>query len=160
MVKGEAGDDTIVGNAGNDTMLGGSGFDTLQGGSGFDTLRGGAGNDRLIGGAGRDRLTGGAGNDIFRYERFTDGGDKITDFKGAGLAGGDKIDVSAIDAIAGGDDETFVFGGTIATAHGLWYAVANHRATVFADTDGDTRTAEMAIFLTGVTDMSAGDFVL
>jgi len=79
MVKGGAGDDTIVATpvaaaaecpsgcflgVGSQTFEGGSGDDVVFGQRGNDTLRGGEGNDRLYGGIGDDLLQGGPGNDL------------------------------------------------------------------------------------------------
>jgi Ca2+-binding RTX toxin-like protein len=76
LVKGGAGNDTIVGGSGNETLSGGKGDDSLVSGSGNDDLRGGAGNDSLDGtGGGDDTLTGGKGDDTFK----TDSKDTVTD---------------------------------------------------------------------------------
>lgn len=90
ILRGGAGNDTIIGGRGRDLIVGGAGFntliglsgkdhlvggpdddrldggdgdDTLEGGDGADTLTGGAGNDTLVGGTGNDTLNGGDGND-------------------------------------------------------------------------------------------------
>lgn len=52
---------------------------------------GGAGTDILDGAGGADMLTGGAGDDVFSFTLGEADGDKITDFQGAGVAGGDKL---------------------------------------------------------------------
>jgi uncharacterized delta-60 repeat protein len=66
--------------------------DALLGDTEGDTLIGGEGNDRLAGGQGQDTLTGGAGDDVFRFDTLSfEGDDLITDFTGAGQAGGDVI---------------------------------------------------------------------
>lgn len=64
LLMGNGGNDRLFGSAGRDTLNGGGGNDTLlgQGGS-FDSLVGGSGHDLLDGGAGHDRLAGDAGND-------------------------------------------------------------------------------------------------
>lgn len=137
-----------------------NGSDDLRGGSGSDTLRGNAGIDTLPGGVNRDILTGGDGNDRFRYEALRERGDTITDFTGGGIVGGDRIDFSAIDAIAGGSDDAFLFGGTTAVAHGVWFQMEGSMTTVLFDIDGDTATTEMAIFLDGVISLVKSDFIL
>lgn len=118
-----------TGGAGSDTLTGienliGSGFaDTLTGSSTANVLTGGAGADRLTGGGGADVLFGGVGDDVFNYASLLDSGpsasasDIIRDFQGAGIAGGDLIDLSAIDAIAGGRDNAFAFIGSAAFSH-------------------------------------------
>ena len=123
-------------------------------------MRGNGGDDRLIGGNQSDTLSGGVGEDIFKYVKLSEGGDTITDFTGSGVAGGDRIDLALIDATPGGVNNAFVFGGTTATAHGVWYAVAGGKATVFADIDGNAATAEMRLFLTGVSSLIQSDFIL
>ena len=72
VVRGGAGDDTLVGGSGNDTLIGGTGADSLKAGSGNDLLKGSksadtlkatTGNDTLKGNKGHDSLIGGNGND-------------------------------------------------------------------------------------------------
>ncbi|WP_082507957.1 family 16 glycosylhydrolase, partial [Methylobacterium sp. Leaf113] len=64
------------------------------------TINGGAGNDIITGGLGVDLLTGGAGADRFVFSKADLAGtagltgtalDRITDFEGAGAAGGDTL---------------------------------------------------------------------
>jgi Ca2+-binding RTX toxin-like protein len=110
----------VWGQAGNDLLVGGDFADILGGGSGRDTLMGGGGADTLTGSTRADVLSGGAGDDLFR---FATAGESVGDtvvasggalaFAGAGAAGGDRIDVSAIDAnlsLAG--NQAFVFGSS------------------------------------------------
>jgi serralysin len=125
---GLAGNDTLRGNGGADVLDGGDGNDTLRGGSSSDLLIGGASNDVLSGGAvqsgiGADILIGGTGADRFDFDSVDDsppgycdivraGGGAVA-FEGVGAAGGDRIDVSGIDANANaGGNQAFVFGGT------------------------------------------------
>ncbi|WP_205205206.1 calcium-binding protein, partial [Azonexus hydrophilus] len=72
-------DDVIKGGAGNDTLIGLSGDDLLEGGEGNDQLYGGSGDDVLIGGAGDDVLEGDAGSDTYRIG-LGDGNDVIAEF--------------------------------------------------------------------------------
>jgi Ca2+-binding RTX toxin-like protein len=89
---------------GFETVIGSTVVDLIAGGKAAETLSGLAGDDFLAGGGGADNLTGGAGNDTFVFPALTDSGltraarDTLTDFKGIGAGGGDKIDLSAIDA--------------------------------------------------------------
>ncbi len=160
---GGAGADTLDGGTGNDSLNGGAGGDTIIGGAGTDSLNGGDGGDVVFGGLGKDVLLGGAGNDVFKYSNISDSGisvttrDVITDF-----TAGDKIDLSAIDAKAGftaNDAFTFIGGAadlTLAKANGaVWF----DHGVIYASTDKDL-AAEFQIELTGVTHVTAADFVL
>lgn len=161
-LTGNAGNDTLLGNAGNDVLDGGAGNDALDGGAGNDVLRGGAGddgltggdgNDVLDGGAGNDALTGGNGNDVLNggagndglfggqgadVFRFTDlgGADRIADF----TRGQDRIDLSGLDAIAGGAIDAFDWIGNAGfsnTAGELRSYVENGAFFVAGDVNGD-----------------------
>ena len=88
----------------------------LIGNSANNALSGADGNDILFGFTGADILTGGTGTDTFRYTLINQstpgvaGRDTIADF----VSGTDKIDLSAIDAIAGtaaNDTFSFIGGG-------------------------------------------------
>lgn len=135
-------------------------MDSIYGGSGNDIIVGGGNEDTIIGGYGADSIDAGGGNDTLKYLSVLDTGDVISGFEGAGVAGGDTIDFSAIDAIAGGGDDAFVFGGTTATANGVWYATSGGNSTVYVDTDGNVSSAELVITLNSVTNLVAGDFTL
>ncbi|TXI04819.1 MAG: hypothetical protein E6Q73_02720, partial [Pseudorhodobacter sp.] len=92
---------------------------TLTGSAAANRLTGGAGADRLTGGRGGDALTGGAGADRFVFASLADSGfagfDQITDFTHLS----DRIDLSAIDARAGGANNAFSFiGGAAVSAKG------------------------------------------
>jgi VCBS repeat-containing protein len=169
-IYGQAGNDSIDGNLGNDVLYGGSGNDILNGndgleiiygGSGADTISGGANRDIIYGGYGADIISGGADIDTFFYTSVLDTGDTISDFSGAGVLGGDILSLSGIDAnstLAG--NNAFAFGGTTATANGVWYSTSGGNAVLYADTDGDLLTIEFAITLNAVTSFTATDFVL
>src|SRR5207247_751278 len=86
----------FLGGTGADSLTGGALNDFLSGGDGSDTISGGLGNDFITGGLGADTLTGGGGTDTFHFESGiprTESApstiDVITDFEGAGVAGGD-----------------------------------------------------------------------
>ena len=157
------GNDTVNAGAGDDNVRGDAGNDTLNGGAGKDKLVGGAGNDVLDGGADRDGLTGGAGADLFVFSSATDSvkgaQDFITDFN---AAEGDRIDLSGVDAIAGGSDDAFTLvsafsgvAGELTTAYN-----ANVNATfVYGDTDGDG-LADFAFTLKNTSSVSMSDFIL
>jgi Ca2+-binding RTX toxin-like protein len=119
-----------------------NGFFRLIGGAGADVLTGGAGNDVIFGGLGADLLAGGGGADSFIYtlaaQSTQAGQDTIS-----GFAAGDRIDLAAIDAVAGGADDAFTFIGSAAfTAAGqirlvqdgaAWRLEANVDADLGAD---------------------------
>ena len=146
-------------------MVGGAGYDSLYGGSGSDWVRGDAGADLLVGGAGRDFMEGGAGADWFRFGKYDFSGtapgtaDTIYDFN---PAEGDWIDLSPVDARAGGADNAFTFIGTAAfsgVAGQLHYKIANGDTLVTGDTNGD-RMADFMIVVSGTHTLYASDFVL
>lgn len=160
-------DDTfdLSANTINSNLYGNAGNDTLISGSGADLVSGNAGNDVVIGGGGRDTLYGGADADTFVFRPGDMAGltattaDLIGDFN---HAQGDKIDLTGLDAIAGGSDDAFAFLGTGAftgVAGQLRYDYAGGYTTVYGDTDGDG-IADIAVALTGNITLVSGDFVL
>ena len=102
-----AGNDFLLGFGGNDVIDGGDDNDTVAGGDGDDMLLGGSGDDSLSGDDlfgifGEDTLTGGVGADAFSWSVSSSEGsqsstsviqDVITDFAGAGAAGGDTLEL-------------------------------------------------------------------
>jgi Ca2+-binding RTX toxin-like protein len=127
-------------------------------------ITGSQGADRLQGGLGGDTLRGGAGNDVFVYRSVSDspaGGDRdgIQDF-----TAGDKIDLSAIDAIPGGLDSAFSFIGSNAFSHtaGELQATLNGGIwTISGDVDGDG-VADLQFFVVRADagPMAGSDFIL
>ncbi len=119
IIKGRDGDDYLDGRRGKDKLYGEGDDDTLKGGGGVDLLDGGADDDILTGGAGRDTFV------------YTDGADRITDFKGG--AKGDKLRL---------DDD--LWGGlTLTKAKVLQeFASVVGDDTVFDFAGGDTLTLE------------------
>ncbi|MBR1120229.1 M10 family metallopeptidase [Bradyrhizobium lablabi] len=154
-----------IGGSGNDMLIASDLGCTLIAGAGADTLTGGAGIDRLVGGSGIDTMTGGGGADSFVFA-FGDSSassnqhDRITDF----VAGTDRIDISAIDAIAGtGALDLFRFLGSAAFdgAAGALNYVYNSAlgvTTLQGDTNGD-RVADFAIDLVGNITIALRDLV-
>jgi Ca2+-binding RTX toxin-like protein len=164
------GNDYLDGGKGNDLLYGGPLDDILIGGRGNDTLYGDhpnivglgtPGNDVLIGGPGQDLLIGGPGADVFRYNATSEGGDTIQDFEHLI----DKIDLSRIDAnthVPGNQAFTFVAAPTTSVfAHGIsWNQDAALNETfIHADANGNT-TADFTLTLVGLTNLTAGDFVV
>lgn len=99
------GNDALNGFGGNDRLIAGAGDDVLTGGLGQDSLYGGAGADRFVFTARAASLVG-AADQLIGYASGPA-------FEGAGVAGGDVIDLSGIDAnesLAG--NQAFAFAGT------------------------------------------------
>jgi hypothetical protein len=162
--------------AGSGTVTGfeqvnGSGYtDLIHGSSANETLNGNGGDDLLIGGLGRDTLTGGAGNDYFTFQSIKDSGttiaasDVITDFQGAGAAGGDTLDFGSIDANTKlTSDQAFSFiGDNVGFSHNagelraIWHG---SDSLVQADVNGDGR-ADFQVILTGHQALTADDINL
>lgn len=71
-------------------ITGTEGSDTFNGGYGNEVFIGGAGNDVFYASGGTDRWTGGAGVDDYIID-YPQGDIVITDFEGAGKAGGDRL---------------------------------------------------------------------
>jgi Ca2+-binding RTX toxin-like protein len=154
----------ITGGPGNDVLNGGDGNDLLHGGASADTLNGGTGNDRLDGGGGYDVLTGGTGADqfVFTQAELTIG-PALGEIKDFNHSQSDKVDLSAIDAIAGGADDPFAFIGasSFSGVAGQLHYVANGHGGI--NLQGDLNADKMADFtivVDGVSSLAAGDFNL
>ena len=159
-----------TGNTLANTLTGNSGNNMLSGMAGNDIINGGAGNDTIIGGTGFDTMTGGIGNDSFVFTATTDTGrtastaDRIVDF-----TAGDKIDLSAIDALVSASgygasgNQAFHFIGTNGfhnhTGAELRYEVSGGNTYIYGSVNGDT-SADFAIKLDGVHTLTSLDFVL
>jgi Ca2+-binding RTX toxin-like protein len=163
-LTGDAQANRLGGGTGRDVMTGGAGNDTLLGQGGADSMAGGQGADTLQGGNGADTLVGGAGNDRFQYlstnESSSTARDRIADF----VKGQDRIDLSAIDANAGGgtSNDTFVFvaGGPFVAAGQVRFLQVAGTTEVWLNTDADVATAEAVIVLSGLFTLAGADFVL
>ncbi|MBP1857402.1 calcium-binding protein [Rhizobium herbae] len=156
----------LTGSSYADKLTGDGGANLLAGGSGDDVLNGGSGNDTLYGGLGADDLTGARGADTFAFKALTDttvstsGRDTIFDFSGTG---GDRIDLSAIDANASASgDQAFTYLGAAAftgKAGELRTVKQASDTYIYGDTNGD-KTADFAIHLDDAISLSKGYFVL
>ena len=158
--------ENVVGSRFIDKLTGNSGNNFLSGQDGNDVLNGAGGNDTLYGDAGADNLTGGAGKDTFMFRTISDstfavsGRDTISDFSGAG---GDRINLSAIDANSSTTkNDAFTYIGT-AAFHGkageLRYVKQGSETFVYGDTNGD-KTADFAIRFDDVLTLQKGYFIL
>lgn len=130
-------------------------------GAGYDLLIGGAGDDLLYGGLGQDVLQGGEGSDLFVYravgESVATMADQVT------FDAGDRFDLSAIDAVAGGTaNEAFSFIGAAAfsgVAGQLRAYQDGARWWVEGDVDGDS-VADLVIDLQAPLMITAEQFIL
>lgn len=153
---GGDGNDTLSGNEDDDLLYGQAGNDALAGESGDDRLFAGAGNDTLTGGAGLDTMTGGLGSDVFVFaatsESPVEAPDTITDFRSG-------RDVINLEAAFGG---VLQFIGTAAfTGTGqVRYSAVDGGIMVQVDTVSRGAGHEMEIFLAGISQVLASDFVL
>jgi Ca2+-binding RTX toxin-like protein len=182
----------LLAAGGDDSLAGGFAADSIIGGAGDDTLDGFWGDDTIAGGAGIDILTGGLGSDLFLFDVAGVANsppatpDLITDFEGAGTAGGDRIGLPGVAAIGlgltffvGGAD--FVFEGYDGSgvqlpaarigdgyADVLWRLVENAawRFEVWADLNDDGRFTPGDLFLriavppgNTATSLAPGDFL-
>ena len=132
---------------------------TLTGNAGNNILSGLTGNDVLIGDGGADTLTGGRGADAFVFLALGDMGvgpglrDVVTDFRAAQV---DRIDLSAVDAVAGGGDDIFTYIGAAAfTAAGQ---LRFENGILSGEVTGDG-VADFEIQLSGVRSFDAAALI-
>lgn len=156
--------DTAIGGHGNDTIYANDDGDKIWGMDAGDEIHGGAGADWINGGKGWDTVEGGAGADLFVFD---DGdasknkklADRVLDFS---HAQGDRVDLSAIDAIKGGGDDAFKFLGNSAFTHHageLHFEVIKGDAFLSGDVDGDGK-ADFYVQLQHVAAVVQADLVL
>jgi Ca2+-binding RTX toxin-like protein len=116
LLRGGAGNDTLVGGDWSDTLYGGDGNDSLAGGNAIlgpgNLLHGDAGNDTIVGGRGLDGVDGGAGDDSITTAGGDDG---VTAGDGNDLvdtgAGDDRVWGGAgDDVIRAGEGDDLVYG--------------------------------------------------
>ncbi len=170
-MQGNQQDDHLFGEAGSDRLFGGDGFDFLFGGAANDTLLGGRGNDVLVGGLGSDILVGGAQNDVFQFDSVADSNpfqhDSINGMDGVGVAGGDRIDLSNIDAntlIAGNQAFSFIGEQTdvsgLSFGAGVFWVRSIFDATLLLGSIDDDDTIDLMIRLNDTQSVSPGDYVI
>ncbi|MBB3978899.1 Ca2+-binding RTX toxin-like protein [Rhizobium azooxidifex] len=163
---GAGGADRLEGDRGNDFLYGSDGTDELRGGQGNDRLSGGDGADKLRGDIGRDKLYGGDGADRFIFKTVAEstvgfsGRDTIYDFS---LDGGDKINVSSIDAnseSSGNQAFKFINDADFHEKAGeLRYEIRSDDTFVYADRNGDGK-ADFSVRLDDELHLEKGDFIL
>lgn len=187
VLRGGTGNDTLFGDDGNDRLNGGYGNDWLNGGKGKDVLRGDDGTDRLHGGEGDDTLRGGDGDDVLYGDIGQDilqgesgddtfeflsvshsafgNADLINGFDGAGVTGGDLIDLRRIDAdITTSRPNDFTFLGELTTEQGLaagagslWVEDVGSQTRVYGLVDNDAEI-DLAIHINDGIDTTASDY--
>lgn len=154
----------VGGHTNNVAIAQGTVIDFVIGGSGDDTILASDAATSMTGGKGLDTLSGGAAADLFAFDDGDSGkkakvADDITNFS---HAQGDKIDLSAIDAIKGGGDSGFTFIGSSAfsgDAGELRFIVKGGNLSLMGDVDGDGK-ADFTIHFDHVTTLVQGDLVL
>ena len=158
-LQGLSGDDVLLGEDGDDRLVGEAGADDLAGGEGADVLIGGDGADVFDGGAGQDQQFGGADGDRFVFNAVAEtaqgAGDEIMDFE----TGLDQIDLSGIDAVAGGADDAFTVAVALSGTAGqlALTSLGGAQTRLEFDVDGDG-VADGEILVTGP--IVAADLVL
>jgi hypothetical protein len=157
--------------AGKDTISGfenlsGSGFsDKLSGDGSANSIFGNAGNDVITGKGGADLLDGGSGADTFVYLSVTDSTLGAMDLiRGFNTMEGNRIDLAAVDAIAGNksrDHFTFRDGGLFTGSAGELIATeqSSGHHLVQGDVNGDW-VADFAIQVESAGHLSAANFIL
>lgn len=156
---------TLTGNGLANTIIGGTGNDTINGWGGDDLIFGDAGNDVIIGGAGGDILGGEGGADRFVFDdgHLSNDPNYIEIILDYNRAEGDRIDLSAIDARSNAaGDQAFTFIGTgnfTGVAGQMAYVAVEGGVVVGMDVNGDG-SADMLLYLDGLTSLQASDFVL
>jgi hypothetical protein len=155
-----SGDISGTGNGAANNIQGGSGANSLDGGAGNDTLNGNDGDDTIVGGLGGDLMRGGIGADAFVVAHAFAAGletDQIFDFS---AAENDWIDLSAIDAIAGGFDDAFTLVGAFGKAAGeMTLTFAGGITTLKLDLNGDGK-ADYQLKINGDVTGESGDWLL
>ena len=158
--------ENVIGGSGDDKILGSGGANSIWGGTGSDNIRSGSGADYIAGGGDRDFLRGGADADIFAYTALPDSGldsehDVILDFS---QAEGDVIDLSLLDAIAGGNDDAFALtgaggNGAFTSAGQIRFEQQGGQTLIQGEVTGDG-IADFEIAIASLVTLTAADFGL
>jgi hypothetical protein len=149
-----------TGNAGANNLQGNSGDNFLYGLAGVDTINGNDGSDVIIGGEGNDLLRGGLGADDFRVAHAFGSvleTDQVYDFS---TAEGDRIDISQIDAVAGGSDDAFTLVAAFSKVAGqMTLTFASGITTLRLDINGDGK-ADYQMKINGDVTGDSGGWLL
>jgi Ca2+-binding RTX toxin-like protein len=144
------GDDHLVCDTGADSGFGGSGDDKLGGGAGGDILQGGRGDDILSGDEGCDRLRGGAGGDRFIIDAAGESDrEVIVDFESEESGEVIQIDASWLDLLCDETGDGLVDAADVAAS----FTACGDDLVLYS-------AGNASIVLTGVDNVSAGDFLL
>ena len=144
--------ENLTGSAFSDQLTGDGGGNVLKGGGGADTLTGAGGADTVAGGAGADRYV-----FMTTADSPTGAQDTILDFS---HADGDRIDLSAIDAITGKVDNAFTLVAALTHVAGqLTAAFTVDHYLVQGDVNGDG-VADFAFNVYSSTALVSGDFIM
>lgn len=138
----------------NDDFVSTAANQALRGTAGIDTFVLGGGIDTVLGLAGRDQF-------LFQPAALGDGATNAAFLNDFSPAAGEKLDLSAIDAISGLANDAFTFIGTAAfTGPGqLRWLDTGATRTVFGTVDADA-TPELTIVLSTAGPVQASWFVL
>jgi Ca2+-binding RTX toxin-like protein len=130
---------SLTGNEFDNVVVGNDGDNVIAGGGGQDTLYGHAGSDRFVWTSTDETVLAGQDADV------------IMDFS---RADGDVIDVSQIDADAGGGtaNDAFTFVGVVDVSAGASFTAPGQIGYFTADTDGDGAADQTYILLNTETD--------
>lgn len=153
--------ENLAGSGFNDRLRGDRVANEIVGGAGNDLIQGERANDTLRGDEGADTLVGGANNDVFRYHELNDSFLGLEDFIADFTQGQDVIDLRAIDAVVGGGDDPFFFGGAVfnGIAGELIAFFVGSNTRVQGDVNGDG-AADLSILVAGNIPFVPVDFLL
>ncbi len=162
-----AGDIAGTGNSAANAITGNEGVNILDGKAGVDTIKGGDGNDVIFGGLGNDLLYGQNGYDVFAVRQESVGlatleTDRIFDLN---IAGGDRVDLSAIDADSTTmGNQAFHFATVLSTFSGaageatLTYDAATASTYLRLDVNGDKK-ADYSLRMDGDHTGTSGNII-